>query len=80
MMEQEEHSLRPPDQAFLKNLEPGIMARGQGKSDFIDAVTVAADILNRGIAARPELEKAYVSKEILLISSMEDRVKEDDIH
>lgn len=77
---QEEHSLRPPDQAYLKGLEPGKMVRGQGKSDFIDAVTVAADILNRAITARPELEKANVSKEIVLISSLEDRVKEQDIH
>ena len=56
------------------------MPRGQGKSDFVDAVTVAADIINRTLQARPELEKHNVSKEIVLISNFKDRVKEEDIH
>lgn len=77
---QEEHPLKPPDQAYLVGLEPGKMPRGQGKSDFIDAVTVAADILNRAVHLRPELEKANVSKEIVLVSSLQVRVKEQDVH
>ena len=56
------------------------MPRGQGKSDFLDAVTVAADIINRALQARPELEKHNVSKEIVLISNFKDRVKEEDVH
>ena len=77
---QEEHSLKPPDQAYLQGLEPGQMARGQGKSDFIDAVSVAADILNKAVQMRPELEKHSVTKEIVLISSLQDRVKEAEVH
>ena len=77
---QEEHGLKPPDQAYLRGLEPGKMPRGQGKSDFVDAVTVAADIINRALQARPELEKHNVSKEIVLISNFKDRVKEEDVH
>ena len=56
------------------------MPRGQGKSDFVDAVTVAADIINRALQARPELEKLNVSKEIVLISNFKERVKEEDVH
>ena len=56
------------------------MPRGQGKSDFVDAVTVAADIINRALQARPELEKHNVSKEIVLISNFKERVKEEDVH
>ncbi len=80
MISQEEHALKPPDQAYLKGLEPGSMTHGQGKSDFIDAVTVAADILNRAVQARPELEKQNVAKEIVLISNFRERVKEEDVH
>ena len=80
VIEQEEHSLKPPDQAYLQGLEPGQMARGQGKSDFIDAVSVAADLLNKAVQLRPELEKHNVSKEIVLISSLQERVKEAEVH
>ena len=41
---------------------------------------MAADILNKAIDQRPELEKHNVSKEIVLISSLEDRVKEAEVH
>ncbi len=77
---QEEHPLKPPDQAYLQGLEPGQMPRGQGRSDFIDAVSVAADILNKAVELRPELEKHNVTKEIVLISSLQERVKEAEVH
>lgn len=55
------------------------MPKGGGTSDFVDAVTVAADSINRAIQDRPELEKAIVSKQIVLISNFHDKVREEDI-
>ncbi len=73
---QVEQSLRPPDVQFLKSL--GDLPKGKGSSDFIDAITVAADSINRAVTARPELEKANVSKEIVVISNFHQAPKEDD--
>jgi hypothetical protein len=56
------------------------LPEGQGNSDFLDAITVAADSINRAVLARPELEKANVSKEICLISNFHHKCKEEDSH
>ena len=43
--------LHPPTTAFLKALYD--LPKGTGQSDFVNAITVAADIINRAISARP---------------------------
>lgn len=72
-----EQALQPPNVHFLTSLSN--LPKGGGTSDFIDAVTVAADSINRATQARPELEKANVSKEIVLISNFLEKIREEDI-
>ena len=67
--------LQPPNANFLVLNMP----KGGGKSDFVDAVTVAADSINRALQARPELEKANVTKEIVLLSNFHAEVREEGI-
>ncbi|BDA44905.1 X-ray repair cross-complementing protein 5 [Coccomyxa sp. Obi] len=67
--------LQPPNANFLMLNMP----KGGGNSDFVDAVTVAADSINRALQARPELEKANVSKEIVLLSNFHAKVREEGI-
>ena len=43
--------LRPPTVDFLKSLYA--LPKGSGNSDFIEAVTVAANAINKAIQARP---------------------------
>lgn len=75
---QVEQTVRPPDVQFLKSLME--LPKGKGSSDFLDAITVAADSINRSVIARPELEKANVSKEIAIISNFHQMPKEEDSH
>lgn len=77
LVTQVEQPLQPPNAQFLTSLMN--LPKGGGRSDFIDAVTVAADSINRATQARPELEKANVSKEIVLISNFHEKIREEDI-
>ena len=45
-----------------------------GKSDFMDALTIGIDHLYKEMRNRPELEKATVSKRIILLSGLLDQV------
>ena len=67
--------LRPPGLDFLTSLSS--IAPGNGLSDFLDALTVAADSLFRTLEDRPELQKAGVTKRILLISDFATPAKDD---
>lgn len=72
---QVQQPLQPPNASFLMLNMP----KGGGNSDFVEAVTVAADSINRAVRARPELEKANVAKEIVLLSNFHAKVREDGI-
>lgn len=70
-----DQDLRPPDMDFMTSLSS--IAPGNGKPDFIDALTVAADSLFRTLADRPILDKANVGKRIILISDFATPAKDD---
>ncbi|KAK9840417.1 hypothetical protein WJX74_009567 [Apatococcus lobatus] len=70
-----DQELRPPDMSFMTSLSS--IAPGDGKPDFIDALTVAADSLFRTLADRPILDKANIAKRIILISDFATPAKDD---
>ncbi len=67
--------LSPPSLDFMTSLSS--IAPGNGPSDFLDALTVAADSLFRILEDRPELQKAGVTKRIILISDFATPAKDD---
>lgn len=48
-----------------------------GRSDFLDALAVAADVLVRALKDRPQLESNTVAKRMLFISNFQQPVEED---
>ena len=70
-----DQTLRPPGLDFLTSLSS--IAPGEGQSDFLDALTVAADSLFRTLEDRPELQKAGVTKRIILLSDFATPAKDD---
>lgn len=65
---EEAHGLAPPDAAYLKTLHT--LAPGEGKSDFVKALTVAAGLLARE-------ERYTAEKRIVLLTNFCSRVADD---
>lgn len=63
-------SIVPPSPRSLSPPYPHPASAGDGRADFIDALTVALDMLYKQLAARPELGNVRVPKRIVLVSPM----------
>ncbi|KAK9809762.1 hypothetical protein WJX73_003919 [Symbiochloris irregularis] len=64
-----------PDQSLLISLSDA--QKGSGRSDFVDALTVAVDCIYRAAQERPILEGAGIKKRVILISNFLQRAAGD---
>ncbi|KFM27466.1 ATP-dependent DNA helicase 2 subunit KU80 [Auxenochlorella protothecoides] len=69
------HALQQPGLSMLRSLRQ--VPRGDGESDFVDALTVALDSLYKAVALRDELQGPRVAKRIVLLSQLATQIKPD---
>eukprot|EP00884_Botryococcus_braunii_P017492 jgi/Botrbrau1/4426/Bobra.0348s0016.1 len=66
--------LAPPELSLLIKLSR--LPCGGGHPDFVDALTVAVDMMTKTVDLRPELEGRRTAKRIILISSLTSPLRE----